>query len=141
MILITSVSLLFLSCKPETAISTSFIIKNNSTHLTELKVFRFETYFGNQIDTTFNIPSNSEIEIKYGGNVGDSEYNFPFGIDVDSIYIDFDAIQRIIYRRNESKIRSILEIENYSGGKIDDDYFRYAYSITDDDYDNAIEIK
>jgi hypothetical protein len=56
--------------------------------------------------------------------------------------MDFDSTKRIIYRRDDGLARNILNAANYEGGLVEGDwFFQYNYTITDDDYANALPIE
>jgi hypothetical protein len=112
-----------------------FTIKNVSTHNVKLKVFNaFFDFVGK--DTTFLLPINSEITYQYTNIVG-----YPFGGGEDSAYIIFDNVKQIIYRRDDGKLRNILDIKSYIGGEVKEYWYQYRYEITNEDYANAVEIK
>jgi hypothetical protein len=130
------------SCIKDYETVTSFYVKNISNHEVILTVFNaeFQT-LGSYKDTSYTIPQYSEISYYSVSKGKDSHYYYPFGPLADSAFITFDNSLRIIYRRNDSSPRNILNIENYKGGKKNDELYEYTYSITNEDYANAIEIK
>ena len=140
-ILLLIIILIINSCIKEKAVTTSFIVKNLSDYHVDLLIFGFEDNLKAKVDTIFNIPTDSQIKVCYGGTLGTSVYNFPFGIDVDSAFIVFENLRRTIYRRENISNRNILNIQSYTGGKIDDDYYEYIYSIINEDFNNAIPIE
>lgn len=142
LILIIVISFLISSCgtgEPESR--TDFTIKNVSSHNVKLTVFNGAMPNQNIKDTIFLLDSNSEISYYYildGEDAPISEY--PLG-PADSAYIIFNDNLRIIYRRDDLNPRNILDINSYDGGKVDDGWYQYKYSITNEDYDNATEIE
>jgi hypothetical protein len=69
------------------------------------------------------------------------EYNSAIKGTADSAYLNFDNVRQIIYRWNDGKYRNILDENNYFGGKENNYLYQYVYEISDEDYENAIEIK
>ena len=126
------------SCKPEPYDeSISYTIKNNSTHNVELLIFFKDANYNNR-DTVFLISNGSEIVQEYT-NV---DLDCPFALNYDSVYMNFDDVKRLTYRRNDSLSRNILNTVNYEGGLVKDDWlYEYYYIITDEDYANAVDIK
>ena len=112
-----------------------YTIKNVSSYNVKLKVF--DAYFDYLYkDTTFLININEEIYYRYVNRSG-----APFGGGEDSAYVIFDDIRQIIYRRYDGNPKNILDINSYYVVKNSDTWQEYEYFITDDDYDNAEEIK
>jgi len=125
------------SCKPEPKdLTTSFTIENTSSHHVELTIYNgyFDYVYK---DTTIQLGIDSNVHYKYINIPPDS----PFGGYEDSAVIVFDNLKQIIYRRNDSQPRSILNIENFTGGKVKSYSYDYQYGITNEDYLNASEIK
>ena len=122
--------------------TTVFYVKNASSHHVKLTVFNAEFQsIGGYKDSTFIIPSNSEVNISFLAR-GNNDYTLlPFGIKADSAYIIFDDSLRITYNRNDLIPRNILHFDSYSGGKKDDALYEYNYTISEADYNNAIHIK
>lgn len=115
------------SCGPEPYnAEIKYLISNASTHNIELIFFHMPEYK----DTIFFLLPNSIIE-----------YNSAIRGISDSAYLNFDNDKQIIYRWNDGKSRNILDENNYFGGKENDYLYQYVYAISDEDYDNAIEIK
>jgi len=121
--------------EPEDTYS-KYIIRNLSTH--NIKLTIFDAYFDYEWkDTTFLLDTISEISYGYySGTI-----NYPFGGAEDSAYIVFDDLRQLTYIQGDGQVRNILDINSYSGGKTDDYSYQFYYEITDDDYENAIEIK
>lgn len=120
-----------ISCKPEpNDLIEEYLIKNSSNHNVELLFFN--VYINDNItkDTVFSILSNSYIE-----------YHPPFGGTNDSVYVIFDNIRQTIYNRNDGQVRNILDVNNFTGSKVDVYLYQYVYEITKEDYENAIELK
>lgn len=125
--------------EPET--QTEFIIENVSSYKVELTVF--DAGMPNQYskDVTFLLNSNSEVSHYYITDGENQPYTSPFSGSADSAYVVFDDNLQIIYRRDDSNLRNILDINSYVGGKIGDSYFKYTYYITDEDFENAVDIE
>ena len=137
----------FNSCIREYVTDTRFHVKNQSNR--ELSLTLFNTDFGSfgfYKDTTLLLPNGTQIT--YGTNLKgeDSPDYFPFGPSTDSVYITFDDNVRIIYRQplrfSNGGNRNILSRESYTGGKSGEknsiSYYEYFYSITEQDYLDAI---
>lgn len=141
-IFIAIIGSLFFSCgKMEPYTNVEFVVDNTSKYNVELEFFRFVIQSGHHIkDITFSIPEKSEIKIIYLDDMGSSIDGFPIGVIPDSVFITFNNVKRIVYRQNDLKKKSILDITSYSKSEIDEHNNKYTYSITDEDYENAIEI-
>ena len=113
-----------------------YIIENISEHNVNLLVF-YKDIENISNDSLFVIDNDKEIIFSYMNIIT----IIPFGLLVDSIYMDFDETLRIIYRKDDGKPRNILDLNSYAGGLVKGNYYKYQYFITDEDYDNAEEIK
>jgi len=137
LLLIVIIIFSFLGCtgvEPEDEI-IDYTIKNVSSHNVELKVF--DAYFDFVYkDTAFLLASNEEFTYQYI-NLS----NRPFSGNCDSAYITFDNTRYLVYIRDDGQDRNILDINSYDGGLVKGDWYQYQYFITDEDYDNAKEIK
>jgi len=142
-ILTVYISFLFLSCnKSEPESDTEFIIKNLSSHKVELTVF--DAYLPDKFNTediTVLLNINSEKSYIYSLDGEHMFIDFTFGRTADSAYIIFNNSRKIKYKRNDLNPRNIIDINSWKGLIVSDTYFIYTYSITDEDYENAIEIK
>jgi hypothetical protein len=126
-IIILLIFISLFSCKPEPYnAEIKYLISNASTHNIELTFFHTPDYK----DTIFFIFPDSIIE-----------YNSAIGGFADSAYLNFDNVKQIIYRLNDGMTRNILVEDNYMGGKVNDYLYQYVYEITEEDFENAIEIK
>jgi len=125
------------SCKPEPADSEyDYIIINNSSYHVNLNIF-YLNYDSVPKDSLLALSSNAEIKnhhINY--NPGNA-----FSLPVDSVFLIFDNTKRLVYRKDDGQLRNILDINNYTGGKVNDYWYKYQYIITNEDYFNASEIK
>lgn len=134
--------LFIISCEPEKESRANLYIKNDSSHNIELTVFNAWLPNQNSQDTTFVLEPNSEISYFFIVDGELSNYNLlPFGGTADSVHLDFNDNLRIIYRREDLNPKNIIDINSWTGGKIDDYLYEYEYFITDEDYENSIEIK
>jgi hypothetical protein len=141
-ILSIAIVLVFFSCdRMEPYTNVEFVVINNSSHNVELHYFIFMTAYSSVKDTTFNIPENSEIRIFYEDDMGSSIYGSPLGLIPDSVYIIFDNTKRIVYKQAEIDDKGILDIENYDEEQVDEHNYEFTYTISETDYDNAVEIK
>ena len=133
------IALTILSCdtgEPMDNPQIDYTIKNLSMHSVKIKVFdaEIDNVYG---DTTFLFPSiNSEISYSSHGGI-----IYVFGGSEDSAYVIFNDNLRIIYRRDDLNPRNIIDINSWSGGKVDDYLYKYEYFITDEDYENAVNIE
>jgi hypothetical protein len=133
-IIFASVIYLMCSCGPEPQdVMVNYNIKNISSHNVELTIF----FYNHISDTTISISSKGEIKRSYPDMVLDD----PFGGAEDSAYIIFDSLKQLIYRRDDGQARNIIEIDSYTGGKVNDHLYQYEYEITDEDYENALPIE
>jgi len=141
-ILIIFIGFMVSSCgtgEPETR--TEFIIENISSYKVELTVF--DAGMPNQYskDATFLLNPNSDVSHYYITDGENQPYTSPFSGSADSAYIVFDDTLQIIYRYGDSNLRNILDISNWDEVIESDTYFKYIYIITNDDYNNAVEIE
>ena len=115
------------ACEPEPYnAEIKYLIFNASNHNIELTSF----HMPESKDTIFFLSPDSIIE-----------YNSAIKGTADSGYLNFDNVRQIIYRWNDGKYRNILDENNYFGGKENNYLYQYVYEISDEDYENAIEIK
>ncbi|BDX39108.1 hypothetical protein CYCD_24630 [Tenuifilaceae bacterium CYCD] len=122
--------------------NVEFVIINNSKYSVDLHYFTYITPDGYaKADTVLSIPQYSEIRVYYYDDMGSSIYGFPLGVSPDSVYLTFDNTKRIIYRSNDSSDKGILDINSYEEKKIDEHNYEFTYTITEDDYNNAVLIK
>lgn len=122
--------------------NVEFVIINNSKYTTDLRYFIYRMPDGyTKTDTMLRITQNSEIRVCYYDDMGSSIYGFPLGIYPDSVFLTFDNTKRIIYRSNDSSGKGILDINNYEKRKVDEHNYEFTYTITEEDYNNAILIK
>ncbi|MDX9695118.1 MAG: hypothetical protein RBT49_04935 [Bacteroidales bacterium] len=130
--------LFIISCGPEPYDThLKYTIHNDSRYSVELGIFK--AYFVNSpiTDTYITITSGTEFNYDFYNKSGQE----PFGMSSDSAYITFNKTKRLIYKREDNQIRNILDINSWIGGKVGDYLYEYEYFITDEDYENAIEIK
>ena len=113
-----------------------YITKNISLHNVKLVIF-YKNYNNQNKDTIFTLSPNEEIKQRYINRYVDC----PFGLPADSGYIVFDESRQIVYKRDDGKLRNILDVNNYVGGLVKGEWYKYQYYITDEDYANAIIIK
>ena len=136
-ILLLAITLFIISCEPEPEDpNTEFYIKNISSHNVEITIFNAGMPNQSPTDAIISLPSNSGTSYHYVSYDG-----YPLVDPVDSAYIKFNDEKQIIYRKNDGQSRNILDINSWdyiSGVSIE---HIYIYSITDEDYNNAIEIK
>ena len=131
--------LLFSSCIRDYTTMTKFIIENNYEYELKIEVKRFDTEIGAQVDTIFTIGSGSKISHKYSERGEDAVSNYPFGIYSDSIIIYFnDTVSRLFSKYEESQYNP-LKIENYSGGKVRKGRYTFTYTITNQDFQEALK--
>jgi|GEM_PF-2014852 len=144
-ILIVIVAFWIEACNKDFETYSLFEVINNSSHVTKLELFGFISQDGHwSNDTTFKLPKGQSVKVDYIYKTGDKNAEDPV-IDpfsgADSAYIIFDDTLRIVYKPDDSSPRNILKKNSYTGGKTDRRFFEYHYSITDDDYKNAIKIE
>ena len=137
-ILLLAITLFIISCEPEPMdTQLNFTIHNNSKYTVELGIFKAYFMYSPIKDTTITIVSGTDLNYRLYNQGGHN----PFGMSSDSVYISFNKYRRLIYKIGDNQIRNILDINSWSGGKVDDYLYKYEYFITDEDYENAIEIK
>ena len=114
-----------------------YTIKNISSYDINLTVFNVVLPLSTiSVDTIFEIQKDKIIYFPYI-NSG----RLPFDGAADSAYITFDDNFRIIYRRGDLQPRNILDINSYSGGEVKENWLKYEYTITNEDYNNAEPIE
>lgn len=120
-------------------VKSNYTIKNASTHNVKLKIFDLYIQESNYYcDTTLLLMQSSEVSFQYKFL---SYLDGAFGPAADSVYIIFDDVRQIIYRRNDGNPRDIFNINNWDKIIESDTYFKYIYIITDEDYSNATTIE
>ena len=132
------VVLFIISCEPEPYDKQlNFTINNNSKYTIELDIFK--SYFPNSPirDTSLTIVSGSELIYTFYNKSGQE----PFGMSSDSAYITFDSIRRLIYKREDSQIRNILDVNSWKVDTVNIHTYEFEYSFTDEDYENAVLIE
>lgn len=140
-ILVITVFLIHSCCiEPEPEdVKSNYTIKNASTHNVKLKIFDLYIQESNYYcDTTLLLMQSSEVSFQYKFL---SYLDGAFGPAADSVYIIFDDVRQIIYRRNDGNPRDIFNINNWDKIIESDTYFKYIYIITDEDYSNATTIE
>jgi len=141
-IVIFFINILMLSCGTKEETRTEFIIKNNSSHNAELTVYDAQMPNQNPKDVTFKLDNNSEISYYYVIEGENGPFNdYPLGATADSACVIFNDNLQIIYRNNDLNPRNILDISSWDEVIESDTYFKYIYIITNDDYNNAVEIE
>jgi hypothetical protein len=141
-VLLMIISLLLSSCGMEPESLTEFIVKNSSSHNVEFTIFNGELphKVGAQ---TITILLNEDSEESYIYTMdGENRFydNYVLG-GPDSVYITFDNNRLITYKPNEPDPRNFIDISSWEGEKMSDTHYIYTYSITNEDYENATEIK
>jgi hypothetical protein len=137
-----SASLILASCIKEHETTTYFYIKNISNHAVEVKVFNADLQLGYSIDTLFLLEPLVEFNYFVIVKGEDSPSKFPFGVSSDSALVIFNDTTIIKHKQklryNDSSVKNILSIDSYEVDKKDDDLYKCYYSITEEDYNNAI---
>lgn len=138
-ILISVLALLISSCIKDYSTLTEFVIENNSDHAVKASLTNFEAEFYKSVDTVFTIGVGSKISYSYENDGDDTVYEYPFGTSSGPIVIHFDnSVSSTFNKNNESKFNP-LKLENYSGGKIKKGYYRYTYTFTNQDFEEALK--
>ena len=78
-----------------------------------------------------------EISYYYRSDGRDAIYCCPFGIEADSAIITFNDNRKLIYRRDDSNPRNILNIDNFIGNEKKGNVYELGYRITEADFSNA----
>ena len=144
-ILVAVVAFLIGACNQDFETYSLFKVSNNSSHVFKLKVFGAFLQDGHGgRDTTFIFQVGQSVKISYiiktGERNGEDPVTEPF-IEADSAHVIFVDTLRIVYKPDDSSLRNILKKNSYTGGRTDRRFFEYHYSITDDDYKNAMKIE
>lgn len=114
-----------------------FYIKNISSQNVEITIFNAGIPNQSSKDITFPLASNSGISYFYGC----SSNEYPLVDAADSAFIIFNNERQIIYRKNDGRLRNMLDIniwDRESNAVID---YIYIYTINNEDYENAVNIK
>jgi hypothetical protein len=131
--------LLLSSCIKDYSTLTEFVIENNLEHVVKIQVSNFETEFYSSVDTIFTIGVGSKINYNYEKDGEDAVYEYPFGASSDSIIIHFNDTVSSIFSKNKDSQYNPLKIENYSGGRIKKGLYRYTYTFTNQDFQEALK--
>ena len=136
-ILLLAITLLIISCGPvEKNPNRKLSIENNSSYNVEITIFNAGLPDQAPTDAIISLPSNTGRSYFY-----ESSDEYLLVEPADSAYIKFNDERQIIYRKNDGQPRNILDVNSwdYTNGVSVEHV--YTYSITDEDYENAIEIK
>ena len=118
----------------------AFRVENKAGVSVKLRLNNMPNNRGSLKDTIIRL-SNNEVW-SYGSvyNIGMSQGR-DFG-RVDSALLVFNGIDEVLYVRNDTLPRNIFDINNYTGGeqktKSPGDLFVFTYTITEEDYLNAL---
>ncbi len=131
--------LLSVACIRETGVITETVIVNISGDSISFTAY---TYYGD--DITLKLANGEKAIEKRSGDTGDSEI-FPITI-ADSVIIIFNKTRIAKYYANDiTKDRSPFDLDSYLeetlGQKDYFDRYKFTYTITEEDYNNAIPIK
>jgi len=136
--IIISISIFFaimLASCGDPVTNTAFHINNKSQH--KLKI----NFIFNEKEITAEINSNSTWTSSYS-QLGNSPASPPL-YPSDSTIVTFDDSVSITHYpwnwTGENVARSIMLEDNWLGGKVEDNYYRYEYTFTDADYQEALE--
>jgi hypothetical protein len=127
------------SCIKEYETTTTFNIKNNSGHNVKISVYNGNFQIGVNLDSTFFILKNQPFSYSFTYKGENNNFPYPFGKISDSAYIIYDDTIYVKYVKVDTSTRNILNIDNYSGGRKNCSLFEYFYSITENDYNFAVE--
>ncbi|WP_167616434.1 hypothetical protein [Maribellus sediminis] len=136
------IGVLFLtSCTKDNESITYFKFINTTN--SDLKIIAPRTDAGHSIvlDSVTVINQGAEAEFFYIEDGENQTSKYPFGKSLIKASIVFNDSVRIDYFYNDTSSRNILIIDNYAGGKVSESTFRYTYTITEEDYNNALLIE
>jgi len=132
------------SCSIDQGTSTTFHVQNQSGRDLSIdffntEFFRLETFK----DTTLYVPNNTSIKQLISGRGRNGPTSpFPFGSATDSVIIRFGGDVRIIYRQplrfENGGSRNILSLDSYTGGRKRKGVYEFFYTITEQDYLDAL---
>ena len=146
LIIIILIGIIYSACNKDYETQTVFELVNNSNHIIKINVYGvgIQSLGQDKMDTTYSLPIGFKVEYSFiektGKDINDNNYIEPFK-NADSAIIIFDNNRQISYKPTDNNPGNILKKSNYTGGKVDKRYFKYLYSITDDDYSKAVKIK
>lgn len=135
--LLIVILIMWSSCIREYETLTRFTILNESNNNLTLTVFDFQVPDMSIVDTVFIIADNMEISYYYRSDGRDAVYCCPFGIEADSAFITFIDNRKLIYRRNDSNPRNILNIDNFISKENKENVYELEYTVTEVDFNNA----
>ncbi|MGD9993671.1 MAG: hypothetical protein AB7S69_10255 [Salinivirgaceae bacterium] len=125
------------TCEPEPEVpDTEYAIHNISSHHVEVTLFNAGIPDQSLKNLTFLLPATEGISYFYLSS------NKQLLLEpADSALIKFTEGRQIIYRRKDGHLRNILDLSSweYRNGVTTEHI--YTYSITNEDYDNAAELK
>lgn len=129
------------SCITDHITSTVFIIKNNTNNLVKIDVQIMDESSSYIKDSLLVINEFSEVENSFIKDGEDSMALSPFGLNPNTAEIIFDDTLSIFYTWDDTNPRNIIDINNYTGGKVKDGLFEFTFTITEEDYNNAVLIE
>ncbi len=125
-------SIFIISCKKEQNTTTSFYIKNTSSNDVTIFIRKAE-FQGIVKDTLFVLRPKAQIKNSFTLSDENNVFTSPFGLLADSATVVSQG-KLYIYKPNDGKLRNILQIESYIGGKMEKEQFGYTYTLTDEDF-------
>ncbi|MER2996065.1 hypothetical protein [Pontibacter populi] len=138
------------SCKGEVdhQLKLNFYYKNNSNRTIQIRHFDDRNTNGELVLVyTFTIlPQDSALFISIDEE-GDENYSpedfdryFQMNPTIDSVYIEYDSEKFQAYTLEDAQTRNVLDMSNYKADEISNNNFRFVYTFTEDDYQNAEEL-
>lgn len=118
--------------EPKDTIVMETVVLNDSNHQLEYILYGYSQL--HYIDTITILNGEKYIEIN-------NDYRLPEG--ADSVKIRFDNEKQITYYHytEDKRDRNVFLLDAYIVEKINEEYFKFTYIFTDDDYNNATEIE
>ena len=133
-----SIVLLISSCIKEYATDTEFNIINETNYNIKIIVPDFKIMY-TIVDTIFFLLPKEKFSFYYSYKGTNNEFPYPFGQTADSVYFIFNDTVSVTHIRNDTSLTNILDLDNYTGGKVNDSFYEYFYSITDDVYNEGLQ--
>lgn len=113
-----------------------YVFMNNSNH--EIVIEAYTKNDGDYLKNTYSISKDSsfvqEIEIMFGSKTGIVALS-------DSVEIFFDSTKYNWFLPNSESEYNVLDRNNYLMDKLSDNYVKYTYVFSDNDYNNADSLK
>nr|WP_321407031.1 hypothetical protein [uncultured Carboxylicivirga sp.] len=131
-------AVVLLSCIKEPSLTTQTVVRNESSYLIRYIIYGYNT---TDYTDTINILADSQYLEE---NFSDDGSFMIFPIGSDSVKIIFNTDKQLVYVHyidDTNRDRNPYSIDAYNKEKMTDEYYRFTYSFTNEDYKNALPIE